>query len=235
MMSDDTKELKTIEDQAKTRPLSVSDDADETKVLHSPDNETAAETEVLPTAADAVETSALPVVDETRPMTTAADGSATTVIPAADDNQESEDIVSDDHEKTIPLEAVADTSIPPANDIPLYAAGNACSGNEQTASGTSPNAEFASSAQHVDAQSQSSTRMEPAKKSSISTLTVVFGLLGVLIGALGLLFGVTFPDMLITQFAADPQVLVAIVCAIVGVVLVTIAIVWAIMGAVKKK
>ena len=50
MMSDDTKELKTIEDQAKTRPLSVSDDADETKVLHSPDNETAAETEVLPTA-----------------------------------------------------------------------------------------------------------------------------------------------------------------------------------------
>lgn len=117
MMSDDTKELKTIEDQAKTRPLSVSDDADETKVLHSPDNETAAETEVLPTAADAVETSALPVVDgsidETRPMTTAADGSATTVIPSADDNQESEDIVSDDHEKTIPLEAVADTSIPP--------------------------------------------------------------------------------------------------------------------------
>ena len=30
MMSDDTKELKTIEDQSKTRPLSVSDDADET-------------------------------------------------------------------------------------------------------------------------------------------------------------------------------------------------------------
>ena len=29
MMSDDTKELKTIEDQAKTRPLSVSDDADD--------------------------------------------------------------------------------------------------------------------------------------------------------------------------------------------------------------
>lgn len=157
------------------------------------------------------------------------------MIPSADDNQESEDIVSDDHEKTIPLEAVADTSIPPASDIPLYAAGNASSGNEQTASGTSPNAEFASSAQHVDAQSQSSTRMEPAKKSSISTLTVVFGLLGVLIGALGLFFGVTFPDMLITQFAADPQVLVAIVCAIVGVVLVAIAIVWAIMGAVKKK
>ena len=68
-----------------------------------------------------------------------------------------------------------------------------------------------------------------------SAPTVVFGLLGVLIGALGLLFGVTFPDMLITQFAADPQVLVAIVCAIVGVVLVAIAIVWAIMGAVKKK
>ena len=183
MMSDDTKELKTIEDQAKARPLSVSDDADETKVLHSPDNETAAETEVLPTAADAVETSALPVVDdsidETRPMTTAADGSATTVIPSADDNQESEDIVSDDREKTIPLEVVADTSIPPASDIPLYAAGNVSSGNEQTASGTSPNAEFASSAQPVDAQSQSSTRMEPAKKSSISTLTVVFGLLGV--------------------------------------------------------
>ena len=39
----------------------------------------------------------------------------------------------------------------------------------------------------------------------------------------------------ITQFAADPQVLVAIVCAIVGVVLVAIAIVWAIMGTVKKK
>ena len=77
--------------------------------------------------------------------------------------------------------------------------------------------------------------MEPAKKSSISTLTVIFGLLGVLIGALGLFFGVTFPDMLITQFAADPQVLVAIVCAIVGVVLVAIAIVWAIMGAVNKK
>jgi hypothetical protein len=75
----------------------------------------------------------------------------------------------------------------------------------------------------------------PEPKKGVSTPTIIFGLLGVLIGVIGLAFGVVFPNSLIPAFASDPQVLVAITCAAVGVVLVIVAIVWAVLGAVRGK
>lgn len=187
MMNDDTKELNTVENQDETRPLTMPDNVEKTTPLHVADDTNAAQTEVLPTAADG-------------------------------------------GEETIPLEAVADKPIPSANDVPLYVTGNDSPQAEQSASG-----EPYPSPQSAGVQTQSSTASDSAAKRDVSTLTVVFGLMGVLIGALGLVFGVTFPDLLISRFTADPQVLVAIICAVVGVVLVAIAIVWAVMGTVKKK
>lgn len=222
-MSDDTKELKAADEQlAETRPLEVSGDVE------------TAETTVLPASADAVDTTTLPVadddIDETRPMTTSDNDAATTVIP--NDKEFGEDAAeADGNEATIPLESVADTPIPSASDVPLYAAGE-----DSSQSGQAPtNAGTSSTAQPVGVQPQAAADLNPDRKRDISTPTVIFGLLGVLIGALGLIFGVTFPDMLVARFTADPQVLVAIICAIVGVVLVVVAIVWAVMGTVKKK
>lgn len=111
----------------------------------------------------------------------------------------------EDQSETRPL-AVSDKPIPASDDVPLYVTDNDLPRTEQLAAeGSSPSA-----------QPQSVANPDSAVKHGISTLTVIFGLLGVLVGALGLVFGVTFPDMPIAQFTADPQVLVAIICALGG-------------------
>ena len=73
------------------------------------------------------------------------------------------------------------------------------------------------------------------QKQSISAPTVVFGLLGVIIGVIALVFGCISPDRMISLFSPNPQLLTAIICAVVGLILVIVAVVWAIVGAVKKR
>ena len=73
------------------------------------------------------------------------------------------------------------------------------------------------------------------QKQSTSAPTVVFGLLGVIIGVIALVFGYISPDRMISLFSPNPQLLTAIICAVVGLILVIVAVVWAIVGAVKKR
>ena len=69
------------------------------------------------------------------------------------------------------------------------------------------------------------------QKQSTSAPTVVFGLIGVI----ALVFGYISPDRMISLFSPNPQLLTAIICAVVGLILVIVAVVWAIVGAVKKR
>lgn len=76
---------------------------------------------------------------------------------------------------------------------------------------------------------------EPEWKRGPSSPTIVFGVLGLLIGIVGLAFGISFPNPLFPAMHVDPQIVVAIICAAFGIVLVIIAIVWAVMGAIRKQ
>ncbi|MBT1170869.1 sodium/calcium exchanger protein [Bifidobacterium sp. SO4] len=96
--------------------------------------------------------------------------------------------------------------IPPATDVPMY--GQPPVGRESAA---------------------------PEAKRGVSVLTIIFGVLGLIIGLTALTFGLVFPNTLIPTFAADPQLVVAVACGSIGVILVIVAIVWAVMGAAKQR
>lgn len=97
-------------------------------------------------------------------------------------------------------------AIPPATDVPMY--GEPSAGRKPVA---------------------------PEAKRGVSVLTIIFGVLGLIIGVTALAFGLVFPNTLIPTFAADPQLVVAIACGSIGVILVIVAIVWAVMGAAKQR
>ena len=69
---------------------------------------------------------------------------------------------------------------------------------------------------------------EIIRPTGASMATIVFGLLGVLLGAVMIALGVTFPASMLQWFDADPRVVVAIGFAGVGGVLVLVAIVWSV-------
>jgi len=139
----------------------------------------------------------------------------------------------------IALETVADAvegdggPIPSADDVPMYAASSAQPSYEQSQTAGKP-CQPGGSAKNV----QNAKDVKSAKniqKQSISAPTVVFGLLGVIIGVIALVFGCISPDRMISLFSPNPQLLTAIICAVVGLILVIVAVVWAIVGAVKKR
>ena len=123
--------------------------------------------------------------------------------------------------------------IPSADDVPMYAASSAQPSYEQSQTAGKP-CQPGGSAKNV----QNAKDVKSAKniqKQSISAPTVVFGLLGVIIGVIALVFGCISPDRMISLFSPNPQLLTAIICAVVGLILVIVAVVWAIVGAVKKR
>ena len=137
------------------------------------------------------------------------------------------------------LEAVADAvegdggPIPSADDVPMYAASSARPPYGQSQTAGKP-CQPGGSAKNV----QNAKDVKSAKniqKQSTSAPTVVFGLLGVIIGVIALVFGCISPDRMISLFSPNPQLLTAIICAVVGLILVIVAVVWAIVGAVKKR
>lgn len=76
------------------------------------------------------------------------------------------------------------------------------------------------------------------RKTGPSAATIVLGVLLVLIGAMVLAFGIGFPVMALPGLGADPRAIVAIVCGIVGGVLIVVAIIWAvarIIGSMRHK
>lgn len=237
-MTDETKEFASIEDATSTTAIPSETDetteTTETTTMVTVDDRT--DTTVLPSAADDDKTAVLPVPDDhadapvsdVDTQTTAA--SPSPIEPTTD---------------RIALETVADAvegdggPIPSADDVPMYAASSARPpyGQSQTAGkpcqpgGSSKNVQSAKNVQNAkDVKSAKNIQ-----KQSTSAPTVVFGLLGVIIGVIALVFGYISPDRMISLFSPNPQLLTAIICAVVGLILVIVAVVWAIVGAVKKR
>lgn len=76
------------------------------------------------------------------------------------------------------------------------------------------------------------------RKTGPSAATIVLGVLLVLIGAMVLAFGIGFPMTALPGLGADPRAIMAIVCGIVGGVLIVVAIIWAvarIIGSMRHK
>ena len=123
--------------------------------------------------------------------------------------------------------------IPSADDVPMYAASSAQPSYEQSQTAGKPR-----QTEGIAKNVQNAKDVKSAKniqKQSTSAPTVVFGLLGVIIGVIALVFGYISPDRMISLFSPNPQLLTAIICAVVGLILVIVAVVWAIVGAVKKR
>lgn len=229
-MTDETKEFASIEDATPTTAIpSETDATTATTTMVTVDDRT--DTTVLPSAADDDKTAVLPVPDDH------ADASVSDVDTQATAASPSPIEPSTDR---IALEAVADAvegdggPIPSADDVPMYAASSAQPSYGQSQTAGKPCQPGGGSAKNV----QNAKDVKSAKniqKQSISAPTVVFGLLGVIIGVIALVFGCISPDRMISLFSPNPQLLTAIICAVVGLILVIVAVVWAIVGAVKKR
>lgn len=228
-MTDETKEFASIEDATPTTAIpSETDATTATTTMVTVDDRT--DTTVLPSAADDDETAVLPVPDNH------ADASVSDVDTQATAASPSPIEPTTDR---IALETVADAvegdggPIPSADDVPMYAASSARPpyGQSQTAGkpcqpgGSAKNVQNAKDVQNA----------KNIQKQSTSAPTVVFGLLGVIIGVIALVFGYISPDRMISLFSPNPQLLTAIIYAVVGLILVIVAVVWAIVGAVKKR
>ena len=182
-MTDETKEFASIEDATPTTAIpSETDATTATTTMVTVDDRT--DTTVLPSAADDDETAVLPVPDNH------ADASVSDVDTQATAASPSPIEPTTDR---IALETVADAvegdggPIPSADDVPMYAASSARPpyGQSQTAGkpcqpgGSSKNVQSAKNVQNAkDVKSAKNIQ-----KQSTSAPTVVFGLLGVIIGA----------------------------------------------------
>lgn len=240
-MTDETKEFASIEDATPTTAIpSETDATTATTTMVTVDDRT--DTTVLPSAADDDETAVLPVPDNhANASVSDVDTQATAASPSP----------IEPTTDRIALETVADAvegdggPIPSADDVPMYAASSARPpyGQSQTAGkpcqpgGSAKNVQNAKDVQNAK-NVQNAKDVKSAKniqKQSTSAPTVVFGLLGVIIGVIALVFGYISPDRMISLFSPNPQLLTAIICAVVGLILVIVAVVWAIVGAVKKR
>ena len=228
-MTDETKEFASIEDATPTTAIpSETDATTATTTMVTVDDRT--DTTVLPSAADDDETAVLPVPDNHADASVSdVDTQVTTASPSP----------IEPTTDRIALETVADAvegdggPIPSADDVPMYAASSARPPYGQSQPAGKP-CQPGGSAKNV----QNAKDVKSAKniqKQSTSAPTVVFGLLGVIIGVIALVFGCISPDRMISLFSPNPQLLTAIICAVVGLILVIVAVVWAIVGAVKKR
>ena len=228
-MTDETKEFASIEDATPTTAIpSETDATTATTTMVTVDDRT--DTTVLPSAADDDETAVLPGPDNH------ADASVSDVDTQATAASPSPIEPTTDR---IALETVADAvegdggPIPSADDVPMYAASSARPPYGQSQTAGKP-CQPEGNAKNV----QNAKDVKSAKniqKQSTSAPTVVFGLLGVIIGVIALVFGYISPDRMISLFSPNPQLLTAVICAVVGLILAIVAVVWAIVGAVKKR
>ena len=113
--------------------------------------------------------------------------------------------------------------------VPLYSTAPPT----QTAAGGAPTAPA-----YVQVPVEAHRERPVIRKTGPSAATIVLGVLLVLIGAMVLAFGIGFPVTALPGLGADPRAIMAIVCGIVGGVLIVVAIIWAvarIIGSMRHK
>lgn len=113
--------------------------------------------------------------------------------------------------------------------VPLYSTAPP----SQTAAGGAPTAPA-----YVQVPVEPRHERPVIRKTGPSAATIVLGVLLVLIGAMVLAFGIGFPMTALPGLGADPRAIMAIVCGIVGGVLIVVAIIWAvarIIGSMRHK
>lgn len=233
-MTDETKEFASIEDATPTTAIpSETDATTATTTMVTVDDRT--DTTVLPSAADDDETAVLPVPDNHADASVSdVDTQATAASPSPIEpttDRIATETVADAVEEMVGrfhLPMMCRCTQHLQHDLPM---GSLRPPANHASLGSSKNVQSAKNVQNAkDVKSAKNIQ-----KQSISAPTVVFGLLGVIIGVIALVFGYISPDRMISLFSPNPQLLTAIICAVVGLILVIVAVVWAIVGAVKKR
>ena len=139
-------------------------------------------------------------------------------IPAAD---------SADGANTIPLY----TTTPPSETQAHTGAANEGStgaGGTTQGGGNDNGTGAGNSQQYVYVPAAGAQPQPLLEKTGPSKATIVFGALMLSLGVIALLLGLRFPSMVMfDQFQADPRVYVAVICGVVGVILVAVAVAWA--------
>lgn len=223
----ETKEYHSVQDMAETQALPAEPQPDaaggDTSVFMSVAD--GSQTQVLPTENDGQRTAALnvPPLDGEQAET------GTMALQSVADAQEVDaaDSTMDDAEKTEASDSATDdgtkeTAAKPDLDVPL-----ADAFAQPAAAAPTVTAATAAAVQDADVK---------APKRGASIPTIVFGVLGILVGAVGLLFGWAFPGLIVqNMLIVDPRMLAAVVCGVVGVILVLVAVIWAIMGSRKQR
>lgn len=182
--------------------------------------ETAAPTQVMPV--DSAPTETMPVNDaptEAMPVAPA----STQVMSQAEPTQNG----TADAPQAGQIPEPEPATMP--QQVPLYSTAPPT----QTAAGGAPTAPA-----YVQVPVEAHRERPVIRKTGPSAATIVLGVLLVLIGAMVLAFGIGFPVTALPGLGADPRAIVAIVCGIVGGVLIVVAIIWAvarIIGSMRHK
>ena len=192
--------------------------------------ETAAPTQAMPV--DVAATEAMPV-DSAPAETMPANDVPTEVMPV--DSASTQAIPQVEPTQPGTADAPQPGQVPepePATmpqQVPLYSTAPPT----QTAAGGAPTAPA-----YVQVPVEAHRERPVIRKTGPSAATIVLGVLLVLIGAMVLAFGIGFPMTALPGLGADPRAIVAIVCGIVGGVLIVVAIIWAvarIIGSMRHK
>lgn len=197
------------------------------------------ETQVIPQTDDAV-TQAMPMAETRELPETAAptqaipvDVAATEAMPV--DSASTQAIPQVEPTQPGTADAPQPGQVPepePATmpqQVPLYSTAPPT----QTAAGGAPIAPA-----YVQVPVEAHRERPVIRKTGPSAATIVLGVLLVLIGAMVLAFGIGFPMTALPGLGADPRAIMAIVCGIVGGVLIVVAIIWAvarIIGSMRHK
>ena len=172
--------------------------------------ETAAPTQAIPV--DVAATEAMPV-----------DSASTQAIPQVEPTQPGTADAPQPGQVPEPEPATMPQQVPLYSTVPPT----------QTAAGGAPTAPA-----YVQVPVEAHRERPVIRKTGPSAATIVLGVLLVLIGAMVLAFGIGFPMTALPGLGADLRAIMAIVCGIVGGVLIVVAIIWAvarIIGSMRHK
>lgn len=222
-----------IRNESETQVIPQTDDADtqampvaETRELP----ETAAPTQTIPV--DVASTEAMPVdsapteampVNDAPAETISVDPASTQAMPQVEPTRNA----TADAPQSGQVPEPESATMP--QQVPLYSTAPPT----QTAAGGVPTAPS-----YVQVPVEARHERPVIRKTGPSAATIVLGVLLVLIGAMVLAFGIGFPVTALPGLGADPRAIVAIVCGIVGGVLIVVAIIWAvarIIGSMRHK